>query len=766
MSTETHLAGLTPASLSGYLSAVGLFRVLSEQLDETVRASWAGDHLVISGVPLEEIEAFLLNDFVPSPVYSPWNGTAQAGPSTNIRKLAASDQARFDAYRRVIEAWDSDETLVRIANDLVGAKEKDKARQKNQELEVKTEKGKKSADLKVALVARWRSCAPDEALGWLDAAIVLGDKLTFPPLLGTGGNDGRAEFAKLDHDCLVKVWPDGVASADAHGWLHSLLTGAPGPNLLDVTFGMYDSASAGSPNSTPEGKAVGAANPWAIILACEGLIAFGGSVVSRLGGAHRSLAGAPFTITAPTAEQGGPVGPRNYGEFWAPLWSRPAGWAELRRIISEGRIAWSGQQARFRADAARAVSSLGVQRGVEAFVPYEIAERNGQSRMATPRDRVIVRSVPSAGSLEVIDPWLKKVGGAGTPGLAGKIREINDLLGSASMEGDSRERVWVLQRLLCALSDAERLLGRLSGGNEKPEPFHLLPDYLSFGEREGEVEEWINAADDGTPEFRLARAVASLEDPPSNETNEQSRPYPTMALALRGLGGAPSRPKWATTGEQRDVDAARANAAGNGAAAEVLRRRLETSCQSVGHHGQLRQARPGYIYGQIATLGDVVALLNGEVDIDRTLLLAKGLALFCGGRMVEQPPEIPVSPHFSEVDPWFAATRLCFGVPEKMKAERGNFSDDNGPARDRWEAIQTGLPRKSWGRLCQLGRFDQVGASALAILGRAGVTRLRNAHAPSADPRSVAVSLLVRLHPASYSVLEQVLGDSTPRPRD
>ena len=48
---------------------------------------------------------------------------------------------------------------------------------------------------KERLLGHMRAEAPEELLPWFDAAVLLGsDKLHYPPLLGTGGNDGRPDF--------------------------------------------------------------------------------------------------------------------------------------------------------------------------------------------------------------------------------------------------------------------------------------------------------------------------------------------------------------------------------------------------------------------------------------------------------------------------------------------------------------------------------------------------------------------------------------------
>ncbi len=56
------------------------------------------------------------------------------------------------------------------------------------------------------MVLEFRNRCPDELLPWIDAAVVLaGDGPVFPPLLGTGGNDGRLDFSTNFHQSLLDV---------------------------------------------------------------------------------------------------------------------------------------------------------------------------------------------------------------------------------------------------------------------------------------------------------------------------------------------------------------------------------------------------------------------------------------------------------------------------------------------------------------------------------------------------------------------------------
>ena len=59
---------------------------------------------------------------------------------------------------------------------------------------------------KQRLVQEFRNRCPESLLPWIDACVVLADERAFfPPLLGTGGNDGRLDFSTNFHEQLLVV---------------------------------------------------------------------------------------------------------------------------------------------------------------------------------------------------------------------------------------------------------------------------------------------------------------------------------------------------------------------------------------------------------------------------------------------------------------------------------------------------------------------------------------------------------------------------------
>ena len=170
------LLGCTPVPLAAYLKALGILRVLSQQCpDAQAKGFWQGNAFTLASTyDREALLNFFLTQYAPSPVVAPWNGGSGFHPKDNAKALdaiATSTLATFASYREAILA----------ARDALTA------------LLLKEKPDTKEA--KENLLLRCRNTFSETALEWLDSAFVLTeDGAKYPPLLGTGGNDGRLEF--------------------------------------------------------------------------------------------------------------------------------------------------------------------------------------------------------------------------------------------------------------------------------------------------------------------------------------------------------------------------------------------------------------------------------------------------------------------------------------------------------------------------------------------------------------------------------------------
>lgn len=726
---NTVVLALTPEPLSSYLAAIGLLRVLNEQLGANVKGRWIDDCFEVRGLDREALENFLLSNYSPTPVFSPWNAegdpTRNATTAARLGEITESTLPRFERYREVLQAWERLAATDRWRN----------------------------ADKEAQLIA-WRSVAPDCALGWIDAATVSGgDKPVYPPLLGSGGNDGRFEMARMLHGELIRIFLPGKDSKNSAGWLRSLLFGEPGPALVETTIGMYEADAAGTPNSATQGSASSASNPWMIVLAFEGLIGLGSSVATRIGAEVPPYVGSPFMVRASKLGGESADGEDSRGEFLAPLWAQPVNWREIRRLIAEGRLAWNGRPAANSLDAIRAISSLGCDRGIGSFARFQIAQRNGQSYIASPLGRLIVRPVPGTKLLSGIDPWLRDVRPLTASSVKASVRRLEQAQVAVVESGGTPA---AYQEVLVALSLLERVVGSSVAGRFSCRPFPAMRNREPVLDAHG----WFEVLDDGSPEVRLAMSLASLRDRHGGTSDQQPPRYLAMSLALRGLSGSERLPLWPAPDHNRDPRAVATWQASDRAVVEVLRHRLLTSSELPSESPPMADQeatdlvpsgeavpRVGYERGWASPLALVEMLVAREVDIDRMLTLARAFSLLTNWRSAPDSFATGHGRSLGYIDPWFAAVRLC------TNADAISVVSDSGSH----DVVVPSLRR--WARAFVSGDLSNVGVDAATALRRAGLTHLRTVSTSlEFDRRALSAALLLRLPRNDLRRLTGVIG--------
>lgn len=88
------LAGCTSLPLTNYLKALGVFRLVAEQLDPDARAAWTEQGLKLAcSADQDRLLSFFLEDYRPTPVLAPWNGGERVLPQMG-RQEAAIQAAR------------------------------------------------------------------------------------------------------------------------------------------------------------------------------------------------------------------------------------------------------------------------------------------------------------------------------------------------------------------------------------------------------------------------------------------------------------------------------------------------------------------------------------------------------------------------------------------------------------------------------------------------------------------------------------------------
>ena len=487
---ELSLEGCTPEPLMSYLKALGVLRSVAEQADHDVHGCWRdGTFVLDTNLDRHGLIHFFLQRYRPTPIIAPWAGGSGFFGSDNRIALDAicnSNSDRLTGFASLIR---------RVRELLIG-------------LQIKS---KPSPEVKEGLLRRYRRDLPDEFVGWMDTALVLQTAgQSFPPLLGTGGNDGRLDFTQNYMQRLVSLGFTKLDLADeAAGWLRQALFAEPVRGLLSAAVGQFDPGRAGGPNATTgmEGNAL--VNPWDFVLMLEGTLILAGAAARRLGAGQHDRAAFPFTVRPSAvgyASEADKEEADSHGEIWLPLWDALAPLAEVRLVFAEGRAETNGRQSRDGVDFARAVASLGTDRGISAFVRYGFLKRSGKSFVAAPLGAFPVRVRLAADLLREVDNWLDTLrwssSGDDVPARFPMVRHrveagIFDYCRYAHGQEDAS---W-FQPVLAALGAAER---ELALGDTPPEKRRVRRPLAGLSS------DWLAAAHDGSREYRLALSLAFL----------------------------------------------------------------------------------------------------------------------------------------------------------------------------------------------------------------------------------------------------------------
>lgn len=488
--TRHVLPGLRPQPLASYLAGLGLFRLIGEQADPGATATWITGGLVIE-TTVPDLAEWLTDRYEPTPVLSPWNGGSGFGakdvePRKRIERLLANTSPRLAGYR----------TAIAVARDVMN-----KARAV----------GWVTGDGKIAnkprVVQDLRNRCPGTLLPWIDASVVLAsDRAYFPPLLGTGGNDGRLDFSTNFHEQLLAVLDDSPRGRVLSlGSARDLLSGEQNEPLSGAPVGQYDPAGAGGQRSSPYGAAGALVNPWQYVLLVEGAMLFASGAARR--NQHAAgRAAMPFTVdNSPDGSDSGAASEESRGEVWAPVWMQPLAFREVRQLFSEARASWRGRPARRAVDFYAATRALGVAGGVSEFARYGIQQRNGLAFVAVPLDRVVVtdkaRQVRLIDGLEKWVSWVRR--GEATSAVGTALRSFD-----SALLGYVRDPAALpLRDVLAALTSLELAVGR-SGRTRDQVPPRRAPDATEFLA--------VMAAAE-CPELRIAAGLASCATLPGGD---------------------------------------------------------------------------------------------------------------------------------------------------------------------------------------------------------------------------------------------------------
>lgn len=482
------LAGCTPTPLAGYLKALGVLRLVAEQVDEQARGYWRDDQFVLQ-TALDEngLRRFFLDRYAPTPVIAPWNGGSgfYAGDNqSGIEPITAASSGRFQALQQAIG----------VARSV---------------LDRRCLETRPDGDEKRALLIELRAELSESALDWLDAAVLLSEEgPKYPPLLGTGGNDGRLDFTNNFLQRLVGLFDpeSGLPRDGADRNLDEALFDRATAGIGASAVGQFAPGDAGGPNQSSGFEAKALVNPWDFVLMLEGALLFAAAATRRLESTTSAALSYPFMVRATGAGSGstaqGDEGNAR-AEIWMPLWTQPTGIDELKVLLAEGRATLGRRPVVDALDFVRAVSRLGVDRGITGFQRYAFLMRSGKAYFATPLNRVAATRNRSADLIDELDHsrWLDRFRRLarrdGTARVNSLARRIEDAIFAIALEHTHPAQK--IQNLLVLLGQAQLYLAASPKAREACPPVPRLSA------------EWMRVAEkEDSPELAIAAALAGL----------------------------------------------------------------------------------------------------------------------------------------------------------------------------------------------------------------------------------------------------------------
>lgn len=628
---EITLYGCTPEPLMGYLKALGMLRLVSEQqADPLAKGFWRNNEFVLqSRLDANELIDFFMTRYEPTPIFSPWNGDggflSDSGAAyETIEKIKSLETKRLARMQRFIDDLRSTASL----NQLGAARAESKTLQDqyNEKYKTKADKWKKKAterekeeyatitkkikSIKQSLIFMLRNEYPNESLAWLDSCLAINkDEIAMSPVLGSGGVDGRMEFSANYLANVIEI----VSNDNSSTWLKKSLLGDGSPALVNTSVGQFAPGAVGGANATQGMEGDSIVNPWDYVLMIEGVVLLAGSVSRKLGINQSPRAVFPFTVYSQAAGEsslGQKESKEARGEIWLPLWARPAGIGEIQQVLSEGRAELRAKQSYSAVDFARAVAGLGIDRGILSFSRQGFLKRNGLAFIATPLGRFDVHARAQVDLLRGIDRWLDKFRSACKVGQKGEapsritaaLHGIDSAIFDYCRYGGRRQ----FQAILIELGRAERELMRDGRWAEKNSvrPLHGLSA------------DWIDASRDASLEFKLALALAGIRS--NGEIGPLRANLEPVHVGLRKDGGTYAN--WAEKG--RAVVWNQSSLTANLTA--VLTRRIQDAAR------QGRSRLPLWSPYTVS-LETVAAYLAGQTDDKRLEELLWGLVLIDPG---------------------------------------------------------------------------------------------------------------------------------------
>ena len=474
--TVQRLDGCTPTTISNYLKALGLFRIISQQKDGSVRARWNHERLEIDTIlDKNEIIDFVQNYYEPSPIVSPWSYNKYQKTKESLKGMIM--HGRFRKYKDILSGMSAVEE---VFSRLLGAEmSKDTAK-----------------DNKPILLQLCRNMLPDDIVPWIDTVSVIdGDKPKFAPIMGRGGNDGNFDIAENFVKQLNSLLaPANSRNGKSKNMLEASLFGGT-MTLVGMSMVGHNPDGCTSPVGDQSFKSKSMSNPWDFVLMMEGVVFFAGNLARRQsrGGGKAVF---PFTTQASKAGYATATNDEDdLGEIWLPIWNNFATFREIRHVFNEGRVQLEGRQVETGTEFARAITRLGIERGISSFQRIVVVKRKGDAFLYTNSGRIYTTNEPAVHLLNELDKWYNPIQKTSkTPKATGVLKYLVRCYDESILRLCQYQK---REHLLSVMSVVGRL-DRYSISVDGAKPLKSL------------TTDWLKSCYDGTPEFRLATSMASI----------------------------------------------------------------------------------------------------------------------------------------------------------------------------------------------------------------------------------------------------------------
>jgi CRISPR-associated protein Csx17 len=649
-----HLAGCRLEPLGSYLKGLSVLRLVSEQEDQAARGWWEqGCFHLETKLDEDGLVTFFLERYAPTPILSPWNRCSGFYPNdrkVGIEAIAGSTSERFAVYRQAIER----------ARTIPG---------------VGDEKSEDEDERRRRIQLECRNRLPDGSVEWLDAAVGISaeDKRTFAPILGTGGNEGHLDYTNNLMEYLSKLLIALDGKIPVKALLRNALFGTATGGLEPSAVGQYDPGRAGGAN---QGEGVKAekipSNPWNFVLTLEGAVAWAAGLHRRQGVAFRSFLCSPFTVRCTPVGYGSAAAKdKEEAEIWAPIWDRRATYAELKTLLREGRASVDGKPAQNGLEFAEAACMLGVDRGIDRFMRYNLLERRGKGYyIALPVGKFDVRDRSESDLVRELDgildaaDWQMRPAPAGFDNLR---RQVDGAMYNVLLRGGDD----ALEELAASLGRLHRHI--LLTGKEI-----RLPANLSRS--------WVSKLA-GSAEARIAAALAGTWD----------QNAPRMVEHLKAANGD-GQFSWQGTN-----------------LAERMARTLERRSRLVEQNG-LERNPLGSAYR--AGVGDAIVFLEGSVDDERIedLMFAFTLVNWrkAGSGEPKGREDVDVWPVFALLKHLFTAEQVETGEGKQyLKADMGVLAALI--AGDVGQAVRAGVRRLQNAGIARAEMLEPAGFDGMRL---------------------------------------------------